>query len=233
MDAISSGAAELRGEEARHLSRVLRAAEGQLYEISDNQHAYLARIEAARGDRVLFRVVEPLAPAPPPVRIMLCSALVKFDAFEWIVEKATEMGVERLLPVNTARSDKGLFEATVKRRERWVRIAREASQQSRRTHLPEILPATGFEHCLAAEADHRYFLDEEAAPPLLGILPEARAAADRVALLVGPEGGWTGVERDMAAEAGWLGASLGRGVLRAETAVVASLGIVIGAWMVG
>jgi 16S rRNA (uracil1498-N3)-methyltransferase len=232
VDSIHAGTAELRGEEARHLARVLRAAEGQLYEVSDNQSAYLARIEEARGDRVLFRLVEPLAPTPAPVRITLCAALIKFDAFEWIVEKATELGAERILPVNTARSDKGLFEASVKRRERWVRIAREASQQSRRTRLPEILPAAGFENALAAEAGHRYFLDEAAAPPLLGILPQARASADRVALLVGPEGGWTGVERDLALAAGWQGASLGHGVLRAETAVVAALGIVIGAWLV-
>jgi 16S rRNA (uracil1498-N3)-methyltransferase len=165
------------------------------------------------------------------VRITLCAALVKFDAFEWIVEKATELGVERILPVNTARSEKGLFEASVKRRERWVRIAREASQQSRRTRLPEILPAAGFEHSLAVEAEYRYFLEEAAAPPFLGILPAVRAGSDRVALLVGPEGGWTVVERDLASAAGWEAASLGRGVLRAETAVVAALGIVIGAWL--
>ena len=233
VDSVEGGTAELRGEEARHLARVLRAGAGQLFEISDNQSAYLARIEEAHGDRVLFRVVEPLATVPAPVRVTLCAALVKFDAFEWIVEKATELGVERILPVNTARSDKGLFEASVKRRERWVRIAHEASQQSRRTHLPEILPAVGFEHSLAAEADRLYFLDEDAAPPFLGILPEARAATDRVALLVGPEGGWTAVERDLASEAGWQAASLGRGVLRAETAVVAALGIVMGAWLAG
>jgi 16S rRNA (uracil1498-N3)-methyltransferase len=233
VDSVQGETAELRGEEARHLARVLRADPGQLYEVSDNQSAYLARIEEARPDRVLFRVVEPIASAPLPVRVTLCAALVKFDAFEWIVEKATELGVERILPVNTARSDKGLFEASAKRRERWVRIAREASQQSRRTHLPEILPAAGFEHGLAVEADYHYFLDETAAWPFLGLLPAARAASDRVALLVGPEGGWTVVERDLATGANWRAASLGRGVLRAETAVVAALGIVMGAWLAG
>ena len=233
VDAIYGETAELRGEEARHLARVLRAEEGQLYEISDNRSAYLARVEEAHGDRVLFRLVEPLEAAPAPVRMTLCAALVKFDAFEWIVEKATELGVERILPVNAARSEKGLFEASVKRRERWVRIAREASQQSRRTRLPEILPAVGFEHGLAVEAGYRYFLEEASAPPFLGILPVARAATDRVALLIGPEGGWTAQERDLASAAGWRAVSLGPGILRAETAVVAALGIVIGAWLAG
>ena len=225
--------AELRGEEARHLGRVLRAEQGQVYEISDNRAAWLARVEEARGDRVVFRLVEPLASAAPPVRLTLCAALVKFDAFEWIVEKATELGVERLLPVNTARSDKGLFEASVKRRERWVRIAREASQQSRRTCLPEILPAARFERCLAVEAGQRYFLEEAAAPPFLAVLPAGRAATDQVALLVGPEGGWTAAERELAAEAGWRAASLGPGILRAETAAVAAMGIVMAAWLAG
>jgi len=231
VDSIQGDTAELRGEEARHLGRVLRAEEGQLYEISDNRSAYLARVEEARGDRVLFRLVAPLETVPAPVRITLCAALVKFDAFEWIVEKATELGVERILPVNTARSDKGLFEASVKRRERWVRIAHEASQQSRRNRLPEILPAARFERCLAVEAEHRYFLEEAAAPPLFGILPAARAGTDRVALLVGPEGGWTGAERELASGADWRPASLAPGVLRAETAAVAALGILIGAWL--
>jgi 16S rRNA (uracil1498-N3)-methyltransferase len=231
VDRIHNGAAELRGEEARHLARVLRAEEGQLYEISDNRSAYLARIEEAQGDRVIFRLVEPLETVPPPVRITLCAALIKFDHFEWIVEKATELGVERIQPVGCARTEKGLYEASGKRRERWERIAREASQQSRRTHLPEILPALRFEPSLWTEADHRYFLEENVAPPFLSIVPPVRSSADRVALLVGPEGGWIDSERYLASAAGWRAASLGPGVLRAETAVAASLGVVVGAWL--
>ena len=228
---VHGDTAELRGEEARHLARVLRAEEGQLYEVSDNRSAYLARVEEAHGERVVFRLIEPIAASPPPVRITLCAALVKFDHFEWMIEKATELGVEKILPVDAARSEKGLFEASAKRRERWVRVAREASQQSRRTHLPEILPAVRFEQSLAVEAGYRYFMDESVAPPFLGILPSEGTAADHVALMVGPEGGWTDSERGLASSAGWPAASLGPGVLRAETAVVAALGIVVGAWL--
>jgi 16S rRNA (uracil1498-N3)-methyltransferase len=231
VDAVRSGAAELRGDEARHLTRVLRVEDGQLYEISDNQRAYLARVEEARGDRVVFRIVEQLDATPSPVRITLCAALIKFDHFEWIVEKATELGVERILPFAAARTEKGLFEASEKRRERWIRIAREASQQSRRTQLPGVLPAVRFDAALAVEADFRYFLEENVAPPLLDILPSERTASDRVALLIGPEGGWTDSERYLASSAGWHAASLGPGILRAETATVAALGIVVAAWL--
>jgi 16S rRNA (uracil1498-N3)-methyltransferase len=229
--AIHAGAAELRGEEARHLARVLRAEPGQLYEISDNQAVWLAEIAEAQGDRVVFRAIEPVAAPEFPVRITLCAALIKFDRFEWMVEKATELGAERIQPVEAARSEKGLFEASRKRSERWVRIARESSQQSRRVHVPEILPALGFLPALAVEAAHRYFLEEGGAPPFLRALPAVRTPAAKVAVLIGPEGGWTDAERDSAAASGWQPVSLGPQVLRAETASAAALALIGNAWI--
>jgi 16S rRNA (uracil1498-N3)-methyltransferase len=217
--------AELRGEEARHLTRVLRAEAGQRYEITDSQSAYLAEIVEARGERVVFQVIEPIESQPLPVRITLCAALIKFDRFEWIVEKATELGVDRVLPVETARCEKGLLEASRKRTE--------SSQQSRRVRSPEILPAVRFDRSLATEAECRYFLEETTAPALLRILPECRSYADRIAILSGPEGGWLDAERQAAAAAGWQPASLGPLVLRAETAAAAAIAILVNAWLAG
>ncbi len=234
MDAVHAGVAELRGDEARHLTRVLRVEVGQQFEISDNQSAFLAEITEARGDRVVLRVIEPLDAPAPMVYITLCAALIKFDRFEWMIEKATELGVERIMPVEAARSERGLFEASRKRSERWIRIARESSQQSRRWHIPEILPAVRFEKSLAEEADHRYFLDEGAAPPLLRIVlpvvPAERPGVNRIAALIGPEGGWTASERQLAISAGWQPVSLGPQVLRAETAASAAIAILVNAW---
>ncbi|HJT87748.1 MAG TPA: RsmE family RNA methyltransferase [Bryobacteraceae bacterium] len=230
VEAVKDGAAELRGEDARHVARVLRAEPGRQYEISDNQAAYLAEIVEARGDRVVFRVLEPLASPPPTVRVTLLASLIKFDRFEWIIEKATELGVERIVPVEAARSDKGLFEAAAKRRERWVRIAREASQQSRRVRAPEVAVAVVWNLALAEPADCRYVLEESTAPPLLQVLPVSREPSARVSLLLGPEGGWTDPERGQAAAAGWQPVSLGSRVLRAETAAVAAIAIVMNAW---
>ncbi len=228
MDQVRGGAAELRGDEARHLTRVLRVEPGQRFELSDNERAYLAEIEEARGEHVSFRVIEDLASPPLPARVTLCAALVKFDRFEWIVEKATELGVERILPVEAARSERGLFEASLKRGERWQRIARESSQQSRRVRIPEIAPAAPFAAALRTEAPHRFFLEEAAAPALLREIPEERQ--DTVALLLGPEGGWTDAERNEAHAAGWSAVSLGPLVLRAETAACAALSVVMAAW---
>jgi 16S rRNA (uracil1498-N3)-methyltransferase len=221
--------AELRGEEARHLTRVLRAEAGQRYEISDGEAAYLAEIAEARGPLVVFRVIQPLDTPATPLHITLCAALIKFDRFEWIVEKATELGVERIVPVEAERSGKGLLEASGKRAGRWARIARESSQQSRRVRAPEIAPAVRFERSLAEQADYRYFLEEGDAPPLLRVLRVSPVC--RAALLTGPEGGWTDAERQLAAAAGWQPVSLGPQVLRAETAAMAAIAVLVNAWM--
>lgn len=231
VDCIHGGSAELRGDQARHLTRVLRVEPGQRFEISDQGAAWLAEIVEARGERVVFRVLEPLETPEMPVRIALCAALIKFDRFEWMIEKATELGVDRILPVETLRSEKGLLEASRKRLERWQRMAREASQQARRLRAPEILPATRWQEALAGAVGHRYFLEESAAPPLLRALPQNRMPLAQVALLTGPEGGWTDAERQAAASAGWQAVSLGPQVLRAETASLAALAVIVNSWL--
>src|SRR5690242_11149179 len=138
VDQVRNGHAEIQGDDARHLTRVLRVEPGQRYEISDNRNVYLAEIETASKENVVFRTIEKLEAPELPVRITLCAALIKFDHFEWIVEKATELGVAAILPFEASRTDKGLERAAIKRLDRWRRIAFEASQQSRRARLPEI-----------------------------------------------------------------------------------------------
>jgi len=226
VDAIRGGIAELAGENARHLTRVLRVEPGQRYEISDGQAAWLAEVVEARGPRVAFRVLESAETPEPAACITLCAALIKFDRFEWMIEKATELGVERIRPVETARSEKGLFQAAAKRAERWARIAHEAAEQSRRLRPPEILPAVRLEVCLrTATATCRFRMEESEAPPLFALLSPAPQAPREIHLLVGPEGGWTDEERGAAASSGWQPASLGPGILRAETAAIASIAI--------
>src|SRR5271156_4792918 len=98
VDAVQSGRARITGPDAHHLTRVLRVEPGQQFEISDNHSVYLAEVESARKDLVSFVVHEPLAVAEPVVRSTLLASLVRFERFEWIVEKATELGVERIVP---------------------------------------------------------------------------------------------------------------------------------------
>ena len=140
--------------------------------------------------------------------ITLYLALIRFERMEWAIEKATELGVSRVVPVETNRSEQGLFQGAAKRVERWRRIAREASEQSRRLRVPEIDDPAKLERALADSAEHRILLDEDpAAPPLLKAVSVSRG--DRVSVLVGPEGGWIDDERGRLTAASWIPASLG------------------------
>jgi 16S rRNA (uracil1498-N3)-methyltransferase len=224
--------AVLTGETAQHLRRVLRAESGQRYEISDGECLWLAEVAGFSKDLVEFNLLQELAPREAPVRAHLLAALVKFDHFEWMLEKAVELGVERITPVVSARCDKGLDAAAPKRMDRWRRILHEAGQQARRVRPPELFDAIPFARALDSEANVHLFLDEDAGPPpVLPALPAARASSDTVCLLVGPEGGWEADEREAAVKAGWRAATLGGLVLRSETAALSALAVINAAWL--
>jgi len=226
VDRIRDNHASLTGDDAHHLARVLRAEPGQRYEISDNERAYLAEIAAITPHHVTFTVIELLPTLPPQPEITLYAALIKFDRFEWLIEKATELGVSRLVPVTSERIEKGLAPAAAKRLDRWRKIARESSQQSRRIRLPEISPVEPFATAIADASPHsRFFLDEQPGAPLLLQAFPPDPPKDAVVILTGPEGGWTDRERTAAVNAGWKPVSMGANILRAETAAIAALAV--------
>ena len=213
----------MRDEAAHHVGRVLRAQPGQLYELSDGTKVWLGRIETVTRDEVNFSLIEELAAPQEGIKTRLLLAVVKFDAFEWALEKATELGVGAIVPLAAARSEKALLTAATKRAERWQKILLEASQQSRRVALPELWPLAKPEVA---------FQDQHGGLPIfLSEAPEARTLrevlrgeqAERVVLAIGPEGGWTEEERSVAKVNGFREASLGNLILRTETAVIAAL----------
>lgn len=212
----------MSGDAAHHLGRVLRAEAGQLYELSDGERVWLGRVEEVGRDRVEFALIEPIESNELRLQTTLLLAVVKFDSFEWALEKATELGVRTIVPVAAARSEKALVQAAGKRSERWKKILLEASQQSRRVRIPELRavekPATAF----ASAAGFRVMLSERAeAAALKGLIP--LEGAKEATLAIGPEGGWTEEEFAAATAAGFAQASLGNLILRTETAVVAGL----------
>jgi 16S rRNA (uracil1498-N3)-methyltransferase len=228
---VRGGKAQVTGDEAFHLTRVLRVEVGQKYEISDNQSAYLAEIETARRDLVTFLVGDRLPESEPLLKATVYASLIRFERFELLLEKATELGVSKIVPVQAERSEKGLERAAVKRLARWRRVVREASEQSRRTHLPVLEEPVRFASIMAAREAHRFLLDEDrSAMPILQALPRKESRGDYAALLVGPEGGWSARERSGLVETGWQAVSLGPYVLKAETSVLAALAILNAAW---
>jgi 16S rRNA (uracil1498-N3)-methyltransferase len=220
---FSNQQALIEGQTAYHLVRVLRAELGQEYELSDGARVWLGRIESVSPDRVLFKLIEEVPAHRSKLQVTLLLSVVKFDVFEWAIEKATELGVAAIVPVAAARSEKGLLAAVAKRTQRWEKLLLEASQQSRRVAVPELKPlATTIQAFPGYHAAMKVMLSERsAAEPLRTVLTGSSPAA--AVLAIGPEGGWTSEEFEFAATAGFREASLGRLILRAETAVVASL----------
>lgn len=212
------------GDTAHHLGRVLRAEPGQLYELSDGSHVWLARIEEVKRDRVEFSLVENLAASELALQTTLLLSVVKFDAFEFALEKATELGVGAIIPVAAARSEKALLAAAPKRAERWKKILLEASQQSRRVRLPRLAALTKPEAAFSANSiGLKVLFSERAEAPSLRSVLEGREGTSAVAAAIGPEGGWTDGELECARRHGFCEASLGGLILRAETAVIAAL----------
>jgi 16S rRNA (uracil1498-N3)-methyltransferase len=221
---FAENTAVVEGETAYHLGRVLRAQQGQLYELSDGQRVRLGRIEKVARDRVEFALLEEIPAHQPAIDVTLLLSVVKFDAFEWAIEKATELGVSTIVPISSARSEKALLAAAGKRAERWKKILAEASQQSRRVRVPVLRelsqPAQAFSAHAAAV---KIMLSERSdALPLRQIL-QAEPSRKQAVLAIGPEGGWTDAELAAAHAAGFREASLGKLILRTETAVAAAL----------
>jgi 16S rRNA (uracil1498-N3)-methyltransferase len=175
--------------------------------------------------------------ADPALPITLLLAIFKFDRLEWAIEKATELGVERIVPVIARRTEKHLAQAAAARVERWRRIAREAAQQSRRSDMVEILDPLQVKDAIREEPDSlRLLLAEgERTTTLrdaLNIADDNSGEAEprRIRLAIGPEGGWTPEEETLFANEGWNPVSLGPRILRAETAAIAAVSIAA-AWL--
>jgi 16S rRNA (uracil1498-N3)-methyltransferase len=244
-DTWDDATAALHGDQAQHLSRVLRAQPGMEFDVIAGGRAWLARIASVDRDSVHFTLLHELETAAAlPVTLLL--SVFKFDRMEWAIEKAVELGCSRIVPILAERTEKHLAQAAQKRAERWRRLALEAAKQSRRSDLPEIGEPTRLAEILARDGTatrnqdsfpkgitasgplHILLSETEEDQPLLRILQQnaSQAEVGGIMLAVGPEGGWTAAEVALFTRAGWHSASLGPRILRVETAVIAALAVV-------
>ncbi|MGA8526413.1 MAG: RsmE family RNA methyltransferase [Candidatus Sulfotelmatobacter sp.] len=227
-DEVSGDRAALVGEHADRLVRVLRARVGQEFDIATGKVVRRGQIAVVSDGRVEFYLGEEVSGASS-AEITLILAIFKFDRLEWAIEKCTELGVSRIVPVIARRTDSHLATASAKRLERWLRIARQAAEQSRRGAPPEIAAPVKLAEALNLSAALRIVLVESEEQTLLRDVLKQKNAEDGVAMAVGPEGGWTDSELQSFQKSGWISASLGNTILRAETAAMAATALLASA----
>lgn len=222
---FSGNQAALTGAHADHLIRVLRARVGQEFDISIGGVVRRGRIVNIRDGRVEFELGEEVT-APPVLGVTLLLAIFKFDRMEWAIEKCTELGVSRIVPVIARRTDAHLAAAAEKRSERWRRLALQAAEQSRRAAPAEIAAPVKLQDVASVTIGAlRIVLAESEQQILLRDVLASRPEGE-IVVAIGPEGGWTEEELQFFQKAGWISASLGSTILRAETAAIAASAIV-------
>jgi 16S rRNA (uracil1498-N3)-methyltransferase len=223
-DEVLGNRAALTGDHARHLAQVLRAQVGQEFDISTGAEVRRGKVINMEAGRVEFELGE-LISQPEQAQITVAISIFKFDRMEWAIEKCTELGVARIVPVIAGRTEKHLAGAAAKRVDRWRRVVQQAAEQSRRSSSPEIAEPIKFKELLAVRGETRILLSEVEQEVML---KDAMPQAARSALLAfGPEGGWTEQELGAFREAGWTSASLGNTILRVETAVIAGVAVAL------
>jgi len=214
-----AGSATLSGDEARHLTRVLRAKVGDAVVLFDGMgREWPARVASIGRDRVELDAAEPTIDATPvAIPLTLAVALPKGERQKWMVEKLTELGTARLVPLETTR---GVAEATTSAQARLERVVIESCKQCGRNTLMDISAGRPLDRLLAEiPANTCIVIAHPGGRPLTAdIVP---ASAREVIALVGPEGGFTDQELATAEHAGCIRVSLGPHILRVETAAIA------------
>jgi 16S rRNA (uracil1498-N3)-methyltransferase len=214
-----SGTATLTGDEAHHLSRVRRLAAGAKVELFDGRgRACEAVVMDAGKQTVTLELGENLAEVLPPVEMTLASAIPKGERFDWLVEKATELGVTRFVPLLAERS---VVEPRSTKLDRLRRSIVEACKQCGRSRLMTLDDPVRFVEYLGQERSERLLI----AHPGDGRLRSGELTP--CALAIGPEGGFTDREIEEALATGWRAVSLGPTLLRIETAGLAAAAAVL------
>jgi 16S rRNA (uracil1498-N3)-methyltransferase len=206
----------LEGEQAHQISRVLRLVPGDTVLLLDGQgyesEAEILNISKTGPVEMAVRERRE-AQGEPALKITLYQSLLKGERFEWVLQKGTEIGITAFVPVMSARCV-----AEKARMERWQKIVKEAAEQSRRGHLPEIAPTIPFTEALKQNRPALLAWEEERALPLKTALSNFKEKPTEISLFIGPEGGYTAQEAEQARAAGVSIIGLGKRILRAETA---------------
>ena len=223
----------LSAEESAHMTRVLRMKPGDAVQLIAGEKLLQAELMAADDQAARVRVLEELPTPECPVRITLVQGLPKLDRLETIIQKATELGVWDVLPVEMERSVARLDGKEARKRERLERIALEAAKQSGRAHVPEVRTPCGLTDALQTLQKQGYDAilvawEEEGSLRLSEAIAQQRSQQGpmrSLALVIGPEGGMSAKEVERWQAIGARCVTLGRRILRTETAGLCALAV--------
>jgi 16S rRNA (uracil1498-N3)-methyltransferase len=220
----------LSSDESHHLMRVLRLKAGsEVFVFDGKENEYRCEFGAVKKNRVQLRILERLDDkVESPLNLTLAQALAKGDKFDFIVQKATELGVSRIVPLASDHTDVKLTgELSAKRNERWQRLSLEALKQCGRRRLVEIAPVMTVDQLIdSLDSDRRparlLFFNEKGGQNVEEAVKGITGKSEIVAM-IGPEGGWSELEQVILRRADGLSVSLGPRILRTETAAVVAM----------
>ena len=224
---ISGNETRLPNAEARHLKNVLRIREGERVEIFDGTGGnWSGGVEFRRGEVFVCGIEKTPSLHQPTTRLALAMAMIKPARFEWALEKATELGVDEIIPLYTARGEIRISGEKISGRlTRWDRIVKESSKQCRRADIPRVRSPLEFHDFLTSEdypVKNKILFYEKSDNKWL---PGRVETAGGTIICIGPEGGWTEDEIEFAEKTGYGVFSLGPRILRAETAAIAAISV--------
>lgn len=228
VDTVTDGVTTIVGDDAAHIAKSLRMRVGETVTVCDGVgFDYACEIQSIAPGVITLQVMSKTpSVSEPSVRVTLYQGLPKSDKMEWIIQKAVEMGVTEIVPVETARSIAKMDKNNDRKRQRWQRIAAEAAGQSGRGILPTVASPLSFAEAARRMANERVLVFYEGGGEPVSALVDQTMEA--VSIVVGPEGGFAPEEVAMLCENGAKTATLGPRILRCETAPLAALALIMG-----
>jgi 16S rRNA (uracil1498-N3)-methyltransferase len=223
---LQVGTISLKEGEAHHLRNVLRLQDGDLVELFDEQGRVArgkVKFEGPTGVRV--QVDSLLAIQDRSFQLVVASAVPKGDRADWMIEKLSELGVDRFIPLATERSV--VLPTGTGKRQRWERLAIESAKQSHRPGVMRIDELTPLAAAIGTGSETPgWYLSTEAKTQPIGSMLALNLSGE-LRLFIGPEGGWTDAERTAFAAAGLTGVGLTDTILRIETAAITAAAVVL------
>ena len=220
-DQFSAGTVALDEDETRHLRDVLRLKVDDTAHVFDGEgKEFACTVESVEKRRSILKVNEEVSPSSPesPLDLTIASVLLKGDKLDLVVQKAVELGVNKFIPMISARCDVKVGDAA-KRADRWRRIAMEATKQCGRAKLMQVANVTEYSKLLNETNDAAltriHFSERD------GESFDAVSGSTRILAFIGPEGGWDDAELEKAAAAGIRSITFGGRIMKADTAAIA------------